>query len=601
MGLKKYYMQGLVVVVSSFTFWIIPFCAQAQSSQSDSIYAQAVLLYNAGKYKDAIPLFSQCDSLDQIQMDSLDTRRGIARSWLASCYFKNGDDLKGAITHTSYMLQPIDRRLSIESDAIINEASKAEREGNIKQALQLFIKAEEKEEQLFGKDCHWPGNTKSLIADLYLQVGDTASATNYLIEALENSLMTRGTVASQVSWSRAHKLLELYSAQSRSGFYTLIQNILHRAKGKIEPNMRHDLVMETEYLAWKKNTLSKDICRTRMQQALGDCEHIHGKSSMHFSYMSSVMIAFLCSIGDYQAALRCNDKALEHYTNGGSMTHLAHQTLQRDRMAILLGLGRIKEASELGRNILRNCSGHYQMDLFDLIFINQKITEYPLVESDCIKLAQFAPSIIFHPLPIVSPTDEALIHGPAPFCPKQYNYHTCLSLSVIDASLILTTLKNDSIRNQAIRLVSEMTGHVDSDDPSFISSCKEMPPIFDEMYLRYLEAVEADNLNENKVLEYRKSRYNTLYNNKENRYLHTNLNIDGDLLLHFAIFLLNDSLESNALPFYSEYLEQRQLFMEKPLDQLTPSEQRLRRRYLIDSKKHASEIKRLEAIRRKYF
>jgi hypothetical protein len=54
---------------------------------SDSLYAQGVELYHAGKYEDAISMFEKSKSIDSEELDSLDLRVAYVKQWLASCHF----------------------------------------------------------------------------------------------------------------------------------------------------------------------------------------------------------------------------------------------------------------------------------------------------------------------------------------------------------------------------------------------------------------------------------------------------------------------------------------------------------------------------------
>ena len=576
---------------------------QAQSAQSNALFAQGMKLYQSGQFKEAIPYFAKSDSLDTIEMDSIDAHKGIAATWLASSYFKSGNDLEGAMKSSSYMLEPVDRRKTIKSDALVTKALKAQEDGDFTSALELLIQAKNKEKKTLGNNHHWVGNTMEMIADCLLQLGDTVQAAEYRAQALENSLKTRGAVMHSISWNRAHQLLELYSNLSKSGFYTLIQNMLLCAKDQINPDMKHDIEIELAYLSWKKEPQDIAISEKRMRQALEECERIHGTSSQHFSYMTSVMTEFLCGTGDFETALRYNDKAFEHYHNGGSMLHLAYQMLSRDRMAIMLGLGRIEEAVEIGKNILRKCEYHHPVELFNNYsaspFELLGINEQPLEKNDLNKLRQLAPTLISQPLPLLCPSDSDLVKNPSPLSVTQFSQHTRLSFSVIDALIILAQLENDTISHQAEKQAASILSYYQYND----IKCEAMPPIFDEKIYRYFELNNKFNrdkdvpgFGENDVLKFRRELYSGFYYSEKSRHHYSDLNIKGDLMLHFAIQMLDDSLEVNALPFYNDYVQQKQQFFKKPLDQLTPSEQGLRRRYLFDEKRYATEIKHFESL-----
>lgn len=86
---------------------------------SDSLYAQGVELYHAGKYEDAISMFEKSKSIDSEELDSLDLRVTYVKQWLASCHFKIGDLKKAAFyDECGYDLPPIDRRLLTKRDSV---------------------------------------------------------------------------------------------------------------------------------------------------------------------------------------------------------------------------------------------------------------------------------------------------------------------------------------------------------------------------------------------------------------------------------------------------------------------------------------------------
>ena len=109
-------MKRLFLILSLICF-IAPF-ATSQSVQSDSLFAKGVELYNAGKYKDAIYFFKESDKLDKAQLDSTSNRRRYSSMWLASSYFHAGDTANAKQIEKYYYLQPVDRRLTVQSDSL---------------------------------------------------------------------------------------------------------------------------------------------------------------------------------------------------------------------------------------------------------------------------------------------------------------------------------------------------------------------------------------------------------------------------------------------------------------------------------------------------
>ena len=89
------------------------------SAESDALFAAGVDLYNAGKYREAIPLFAKSDSLDKAQIDPSSNRRDYSSMWLASCYYQMGDTATAEdIDYYYYCVPPVDRRLTVASDSL---------------------------------------------------------------------------------------------------------------------------------------------------------------------------------------------------------------------------------------------------------------------------------------------------------------------------------------------------------------------------------------------------------------------------------------------------------------------------------------------------
>ena len=76
---------------------MLPLFAFSQSKQSDEYFNKGVELYNAGKYKDAIPYFEKSNELDKEEMEETNGRRIYSMHWLASCYYKLGNKEKAQI------------------------------------------------------------------------------------------------------------------------------------------------------------------------------------------------------------------------------------------------------------------------------------------------------------------------------------------------------------------------------------------------------------------------------------------------------------------------------------------------------------------------
>ena len=60
---------------------MFPLIALSQSKQSDEYYNKGVELYNAGKYKDAIPYFEKSNELDMQELEEGSNRREYSLHW----------------------------------------------------------------------------------------------------------------------------------------------------------------------------------------------------------------------------------------------------------------------------------------------------------------------------------------------------------------------------------------------------------------------------------------------------------------------------------------------------------------------------------------
>jgi hypothetical protein len=131
--MKKIFYAICIIVVASFA----ALCysqnktytdaeRSALLARSDSLFAVGVDLYNAGKYTEAIPIFTESDKIDKAVLDSTSNRRDYSAMWLASCYYKLNDTATAAqLNPQYYMVAPIDRRLTIQSDSLIALANEA--------------------------------------------------------------------------------------------------------------------------------------------------------------------------------------------------------------------------------------------------------------------------------------------------------------------------------------------------------------------------------------------------------------------------------------------------------------------------------------------
>lgn len=167
-------MKHLLLTISLTCF--ISFSVASQSVQSDSLFAKGVQLYNAGQYEEAIPCFLRCDSLDWL------TIRNSARSqyciaWIASSYYKLGDIKSAEKLNPNYMVNPIDRRLTIKSDSLLDVAYNNLNMGYFDKAYQQLQSALSLLSELY------PGHL--MISNIYRVLADICEKSNRFDEAID--------------------------------------------------------------------------------------------------------------------------------------------------------------------------------------------------------------------------------------------------------------------------------------------------------------------------------------------------------------------------------------------------------------------------------
>lgn len=167
--MKKFISVLIILILSALT-------AYSQSAHSDSLFAIGVDLYNSGKYKEAIQLFSKCDKLDQEELDSTSNRRSYSAMWLASCYYQLGDTTLSKETSPYYYYKhPVDRRLTIKSDSLSNIQTE-----DLIEELANEIKAAEIEKANLGDSNEWYGNSLINILSTYYQLGEAEEIINLI-------------------------------------------------------------------------------------------------------------------------------------------------------------------------------------------------------------------------------------------------------------------------------------------------------------------------------------------------------------------------------------------------------------------------------------
>lgn len=202
MGIKIR-LSSLFILSLSF-FYCLPFKSfcQSNSVKSDTIiderivvplldytvlsrleFSKGVDLYNKKQYKLAINSFIQSDSLMFLAKGEESNFYGHGIQWAASCYYKMGLDSLAKEYSEYYNLPPIDMRLTLVSDSILDLAESIYQKGDIDTSLKKYLEASEVEKENLGES-YWYANTLSHCAELYKELGNNDEAIRLEICAL---------------------------------------------------------------------------------------------------------------------------------------------------------------------------------------------------------------------------------------------------------------------------------------------------------------------------------------------------------------------------------------------------------------------------------
>ncbi len=172
------------------------FYAFGQSITSDSLYSIGVDLYQQGKYKEAIPLFTESNRLDISELDTTNVRRNYSAMWLASCYYLMGDTAQAkAIYEFHYDQPPIDRRLTVLSDHLNMIGKRFASNGDYTSALKYYLQCSEIEKDVLGDTHRFYLNSLETIGYYYYLSGDSILGRHYYQEYLSASEKKNGKVS----------------------------------------------------------------------------------------------------------------------------------------------------------------------------------------------------------------------------------------------------------------------------------------------------------------------------------------------------------------------------------------------------------------------
>lgn len=185
-GRNKICCFGRIVLLLALLVRITGVCAQ--SERSNQLFAEGVEFYQAARYAEAIPLFSQVDSLDRLEMDTTSARFGYGKHWMASCYHKMGQTAKAkSIDFIFYELPPVDRRLTEKSDSLIDQLPIILRNNKHEEALAPINRICEQQKAELGEDNQSSLNTRLQLCYPLAYLGRTDEAVSHLNDVIRDA------------------------------------------------------------------------------------------------------------------------------------------------------------------------------------------------------------------------------------------------------------------------------------------------------------------------------------------------------------------------------------------------------------------------------
>jgi tetratricopeptide (TPR) repeat protein len=156
-----------------------------QLANSDILFAKGVDLYKAGKYKEAISIFTESDKIDKKILESSSNRRNYSSMWVGSCYYKLGDTIIAKKwSDNFYRFEPVDRRLTIKSDSLSAIGNKYYQRKDYTNTLLYYIQCGDIEKKVVGENHIWYANTLQEIGNCYYYNSEYSKAINYYSQAL---------------------------------------------------------------------------------------------------------------------------------------------------------------------------------------------------------------------------------------------------------------------------------------------------------------------------------------------------------------------------------------------------------------------------------
>ena len=362
-------MSKYVITLVAFFFTYVTVFAQndennenmrhALLAMSDSLYALGVDLYNAGKYQEAIPIFTESDKIDNDDLNFTGNRSNYTAMWLASCYYNLGDTLTAEETSEYYDCVPVDRRLLVRADSLSEEGFVLWRKGDSENALNCFIQSAEIEKAVMGEEHRWYVSSLGIIELLYnnlavenSSMGNYSAAIRFGIELLNVCEKVYGK--EHPEYAQALQSLAIDNAylgnyQEAIRLGTEALNIFQKVYGKAHPDYAQSLNNLANYNSSLGNYSDAIKLST---ESLNVYEKVHDKESPNYAWLLQSLAVDNSSLGNYAEAIRLETEALNIFQKVYGKAHPDYALSLNNLASCNYYLGNYSEAIRLGTEAL---------------------------------------------------------------------------------------------------------------------------------------------------------------------------------------------------------------------------------------------------------
>lgn len=225
-------------------------------SSAYDVFDNGLKFYNEKQYEKAIEVFYQCDSLMYIAKGDDSNYLGHGLHWIGNCYHQMGLDSIAEEYSNYYYLLPINMKLTIQSDSILDVAESLYKKGEIESSLEKYIEASEIEKRNLGNDSYWYANTISHCAEICNEIGDYKRAIKLEKEAFNIRKLSTGIDHIDYYWSLKN-LYQSYSALDS------IDDIIYYEDKMVQFMEKHKDKFGKEYLFYPIYNLHLAILNTK--------------------------------------------------------------------------------------------------------------------------------------------------------------------------------------------------------------------------------------------------------------------------------------------------------------------------------------------------